>query len=67
MISMIDETSPTTKGAGRRPTLVKVLYLNTTGSLGGSELCLLDVMATMRRARPDWPLSLIVVHLWRRK
>jgi glycosyltransferase involved in cell wall biosynthesis len=39
---------------------VKVLYLNTTGSLGGAEMCLLDVMAAMRRSRPNWSLSLIV-------
>jgi glycosyltransferase involved in cell wall biosynthesis len=39
---------------------VKVLYLNTTGSLGGAEMCLLDVMAALRRSRPDWSLGLIV-------
>jgi glycosyltransferase involved in cell wall biosynthesis len=38
---------------------VKVLYLNTTGSLGGAEMCLLDVMAALRRSRPDWSLGLI--------
>ncbi|MCU1376827.1 MAG: hypothetical protein JWO68_4113, partial [Actinomycetia bacterium] len=41
---------------------MNILYINITGSLslGGSELCFLDVMATMRRTRPDWSLSLIV-------
>ena len=38
---------------------MKILYLNTTGSLGGAEMCLLDVMAALRRSRPDWSLGLI--------
>lgn len=33
---------------------MKILYLNTTGVLGGAELCLLDVLASLREARPDW-------------
>lgn len=33
---------------------MKILYLNTTGILGGAELCLLDVLASLRGARPDW-------------
>jgi glycosyltransferase involved in cell wall biosynthesis len=36
-----------------------ILYLTTTGTLGGAELCLLDVMASLRKSRPDWGLSLI--------
>lgn len=39
---------------------MKVLYLNTTGSLGGAEMCLLDVAASLRRRRPEWELGLIV-------
>jgi glycosyltransferase involved in cell wall biosynthesis len=39
---------------------VNILYLNTTGTLGGAELCLLDVMASLRRSRPDWSLTLIL-------
>ena len=38
---------------------MKILYLSPTGTLGGAELCLLDVMAALRRSRPDWPLGLI--------
>ena len=39
---------------------VKILYFNPTGSLGGAEMCLLDVMAALRQSRPDWSLELIV-------
>jgi len=38
---------------------MKVLYLNPSGALGGAERSLLDMMAGVRAARPDWPLSLI--------
>lgn len=38
---------------------MNILYLNTTGTLGGAELCLLDVMASLRRSRPGWSLTLI--------
>lgn len=38
---------------------MKILYLSTNGTLGGAELCLLDVMASLREARPRWPLALI--------
>src|SRR5438270_602078 len=39
---------------------MKILYLTTTGTLGGAELCLLDMMASLGAARPDWPLALIL-------
>ena len=39
---------------------MKILYLSTTGALGGAEMCLLDVMASLRRSRPDWRLAMIV-------
>jgi glycosyltransferase involved in cell wall biosynthesis len=38
---------------------VKVLYLNPAGGLGGAERALLDLMASVRAANPDWHLSLI--------
>lgn len=38
---------------------MKILYLNPSGQLGGAELSLLDVMASIRAARPDWVLKLI--------
>jgi glycosyltransferase involved in cell wall biosynthesis len=39
---------------------MKVVYLNPSGQLGGAELALLDLMASIRRAEPDWSLYLIV-------
>ncbi len=39
---------------------MKILYLNTTGSLGGAEMCLVDVLAALRGAPPGWGLELIV-------
>jgi glycosyltransferase involved in cell wall biosynthesis len=36
------------------PQPLKILYLNTAGILGGAELCLLDGLASLRGARPDW-------------
>ena len=39
---------------------MKIVYLNPTGSLGGAERALLDLMLAVRRARPDWTLELIV-------
>jgi glycosyltransferase involved in cell wall biosynthesis len=43
--------------ASRLP--MKVLYLNPSGSLGGAERSLLDMIASLRAARPDWQLALI--------
>ncbi len=39
---------------------MKVLYLNPSGQLGGAEKSLLDMLATLREAQPDWDLRLIV-------
>jgi glycosyltransferase involved in cell wall biosynthesis len=39
---------------------LKIVYLNPTGSLGGAERALLDLMRAVRHARPDWTLELIV-------
>jgi glycosyltransferase involved in cell wall biosynthesis len=38
---------------------LKILYLNTSGVFGGAEQSLLDVIASVSVARPDWKLSLI--------
>lgn len=38
---------------------MKVLYLSTTAELGGAEWCLLDLLATLRAARPAWDLEVI--------
>jgi glycosyltransferase involved in cell wall biosynthesis len=38
---------------------VKLLYLNPTGAVGGAEMNLLDVLASVRAARPDWGLKVL--------
>src|SRR5271154_6758655 len=40
--------------------VMKILYLNPTGQLGGAERSLLDVIESLRTAEPDWTLALIV-------
>lgn len=39
---------------------MKILYLSASAVLGGAELVLLDLLATLREARPDWRLSLVL-------
>ena len=39
---------------------VRVMYLSPSGQLGGAEASLLDIMASLRAARPSWPLHLLV-------
>lgn len=39
---------------------MKILYLSACAQLGGAEKSLLDLLASMRAAKPDWPLRLIV-------
>jgi glycosyltransferase involved in cell wall biosynthesis len=39
---------------------VRVLFLSPSGQLGGAEVILLDVLASLRTARPTWPLHLLV-------
>jgi glycosyltransferase involved in cell wall biosynthesis len=39
---------------------MKVLYLNPSGQLGGAEVCLVNMMASLRAAEPEWQLHLIV-------
>ena len=38
---------------------LKIVYLNTTGELGGAEICLLDLLAVLLAARPNWKLRVI--------
>jgi glycosyltransferase involved in cell wall biosynthesis len=38
---------------------LRILYLNPSGQLGGAELSLLDLIASIRAAEPDWILQLI--------
>jgi glycosyltransferase involved in cell wall biosynthesis len=39
---------------------LKVVYLNPTGILGGAEMCLLDLLAVLREARPGWSLRVVL-------
>jgi glycosyltransferase involved in cell wall biosynthesis len=39
---------------------LKIIYLNPSGSLGGAERALLNLMHAVRQTRPDWNLELIV-------
>jgi glycosyltransferase involved in cell wall biosynthesis len=38
---------------------MKVQYLSASGELGGAEVCLLDMMASLQREQPGWRLGLI--------
>lgn len=38
---------------------MKIVYLNPSGQLGGAESALLDLMASIRAAEPEWSLYLI--------
>ena len=38
----------------------KVVYFNPTGTLGGAELCLLDVVAGVRAGRPEWSIKVLL-------
>src|SRR2546428_12878299 len=40
--------------------MVKIVYLNPTGQLGGAARVLLDLLASLRAAQPDWSIRLIV-------
>ncbi len=37
-----------------------ILYLNPSGQMGGAEAALLDTLASIREAQPEWTLELIV-------
>lgn len=39
---------------------MKLLFLNPSGQLGGAEVCLLNMLASLRTAEPEWQLHLIV-------
>ena len=38
---------------------MRILYLNPSGQLGGAEMSLLDILASLRAAKPEWTLGLI--------
>ena len=39
---------------------LRILFLSTSGQLGGAERSLFDVVASVRQARPEWPVHLLV-------
>ena len=39
---------------------MRLLYLSPCGQLGGAERSLLDILASVRAAKPDWSLRLVV-------
>ncbi|HET7464309.1 MAG TPA: glycosyltransferase family 4 protein [Longimicrobium sp.] len=40
---------------------VKVAFLSASGQVGGAERVLLDLLASLRAAEPEWPLHLVVL------
>ncbi|MEO5739882.1 MAG: glycosyl transferase family 1, partial [Vicinamibacterales bacterium] len=38
---------------------MRIVFLSPSGELGGAETALLDILAAIREARPDWPLAMI--------
>ncbi len=39
---------------------LRITYLNPSGRIGGAEAVLLDILASLRKAKPEWKLDLIV-------
>ncbi|CAN5916416.1 glycosyltransferase family 4 protein [soil metagenome] len=39
---------------------LRIVYLSGSGALGGAELDLVDIAASLRTARPDWELSAVL-------
>ncbi len=39
---------------------MRIQYLSSSGELGGAEVCLLDMMASLQREQPGWQFALIV-------
>src|SRR5260370_13071642 len=38
---------------------MRIQYLSASGELGGAEMCLLDMIASLKAAQPDWQIGLI--------
>src|SRR2546428_3648957 len=38
---------------------MRIAFLSASGAIGGAERCLLDLIAGLRRSRPDWALHLV--------
>jgi glycosyltransferase involved in cell wall biosynthesis/2-polyprenyl-3-methyl-5-hydroxy-6-metoxy-1,4-benzoquinol methylase len=39
---------------------MRIVFLNPSGHLGGAEACLLDMIAVLRTARPQWKISVVL-------
>lgn len=39
---------------------MRVVYLNPCGQMGGAEICLIDMLVSIRSAEPDWHLCVVV-------
>ena len=39
---------------------MRVVYLNPCGQMGGAEICLVDMLASIRAAEPDWQCCLVL-------
>ena len=39
---------------------MRIVYLNPSGHIGGAEAALLDVIASLGKAEPEWKLELVV-------
>jgi glycosyltransferase involved in cell wall biosynthesis len=39
---------------------MRIAFVSVSDGLGGSEIALVEMIAALRRARPDWPLSVIL-------
>src|SRR3954471_10828944 len=39
---------------------MRLTYLSASGELGGAETALLDVIASIRAVRPDWPVQVVI-------
>ena len=46
-------------GERANPASVRIVFLSPSGELGGAETALLDMLAAIREARPDWALAMI--------
>jgi glycosyltransferase involved in cell wall biosynthesis len=44
----------------QRDAPVKVIFFNPIGTLGGAEMCLLDVLASLRTMQSDWQLGVVL-------
>ena len=41
-----------------QPFVMRVMYLNVSGEIGGAERSLLDILSSIRQAEPSWELRL---------